>query len=186
MPLHAVCSTVRPAFHMYGGGMSYGGANAMSFPQYVVGSRSHFVCSPVNDSKMAGSKLETRQTLASARRSPDPHASQSVGRQDRDTTALPPCAVPLYRQTPHGRWLGRSRSVVPSAPCSRCATVVGHWGDHRAHGRVLSLARRLGYARRARCGPPPGGGRAQKDCRVDQDGVYEKVRRACVRPCGVA
>lgn len=36
MPLHAVCSTVRPASFLYGGGMSWGGANAMTFPQYVV------------------------------------------------------------------------------------------------------------------------------------------------------
>jgi replication factor C subunit 1 len=36
MPLHAVCSTVRPASFLYGGGMGWGGANAMSFPQYVV------------------------------------------------------------------------------------------------------------------------------------------------------
>lgn len=36
MPLHAICSTVTPTYHMYGGGMSYGGPNAMSFPQSVV------------------------------------------------------------------------------------------------------------------------------------------------------
>lgn len=35
MPLHAVCSTVRPASFMYGLGAGYGGPNAMSFPQLV-------------------------------------------------------------------------------------------------------------------------------------------------------
>jgi len=35
MPLHAVCSTVRPASFLYGQGAGYGGPNAMSFPQYV-------------------------------------------------------------------------------------------------------------------------------------------------------
>ena len=36
MPLHAVCSTVRPASFLYGMGAGYGGPNAMSFPQYVL------------------------------------------------------------------------------------------------------------------------------------------------------
>nr|VWO96876.1 Uncharacterized protein [Ganoderma boninense] len=36
MPLHAVCSTIRPASFLYGMGAGYGGPNAMSFPQYVV------------------------------------------------------------------------------------------------------------------------------------------------------
>ncbi|KAF8122796.1 replication factor RFC1 C terminal domain-containing protein [Boletus edulis] len=35
MPLHAVCSTVRPASFLFGGGMSWGGANAMAFPQWL-------------------------------------------------------------------------------------------------------------------------------------------------------
>ncbi len=35
MPLHAVCSAVRPASFLYGQGAHYGGANPMSFPQYV-------------------------------------------------------------------------------------------------------------------------------------------------------
>ncbi|KAI0640589.1 DNA replication factor C, large subunit [Trametes meyenii] len=35
MPLHAVCSTVRPASFLYGMGAGYGGPNAMSFPQWL-------------------------------------------------------------------------------------------------------------------------------------------------------
>ncbi|KAG5643238.1 hypothetical protein DXG03_001287 [Asterophora parasitica] len=35
MPLHAVCSAVRPASVLYGTGAHYGGPNSMSFPQYV-------------------------------------------------------------------------------------------------------------------------------------------------------
>ncbi|KAH9843593.1 DNA replication factor C large subunit [Rhodofomes roseus] len=35
MPLHAVCSTVRPASFLYGMGVAYGGPNAMSFPQWL-------------------------------------------------------------------------------------------------------------------------------------------------------
>ncbi|KAI0709836.1 DNA replication factor C, large subunit [Earliella scabrosa] len=35
MPLHAVCSTVRPASMLYGMGAGYGGPNAMSFPQWL-------------------------------------------------------------------------------------------------------------------------------------------------------
>ncbi|KAF7313314.1 Replication factor C subunit 1 [Mycena chlorophos] len=35
MPLHAVCSTVRPASFVYGQGAHYGGANSMSFPQWL-------------------------------------------------------------------------------------------------------------------------------------------------------
>jgi len=35
MPLHAVCSTVRPASLLYGQGAGYGGPNAMGFPQWL-------------------------------------------------------------------------------------------------------------------------------------------------------
>lgn len=35
MPLHAVCSTVRPASYLYGAGAHYGGPNSMTFPQYA-------------------------------------------------------------------------------------------------------------------------------------------------------
>ncbi|KZT13273.1 DNA replication factor C, large subunit [Laetiporus sulphureus 93-53] len=35
MPLHAICSTVRPASLLYGGGSGYGGPNATSFPQWL-------------------------------------------------------------------------------------------------------------------------------------------------------
>lgn len=35
MPLHAVCSTIRPASFLYGSGGGYGGQNPMSFPVYV-------------------------------------------------------------------------------------------------------------------------------------------------------
>ncbi|KAJ7265994.1 replication factor RFC1 C terminal domain-containing protein [Mycena haematopus] len=35
MPLHAVCSTVRPASFLYGMGAHYGGSNSMSFPQWL-------------------------------------------------------------------------------------------------------------------------------------------------------
>ncbi|KAJ3488056.1 hypothetical protein NLI96_g3101 [Meripilus lineatus] len=35
MPLHAVCSTVRPASFLYGSGGGYGGSNPMSFPVWL-------------------------------------------------------------------------------------------------------------------------------------------------------
>ncbi|KAJ7446899.1 replication factor RFC1 C terminal domain-containing protein [Mycena galericulata] len=35
MPLHAVCSTVRPASFRYGQGAHYGGPNSLSFPQWL-------------------------------------------------------------------------------------------------------------------------------------------------------
>ncbi|KAF7775848.1 hypothetical protein Agabi119p4_4241 [Agaricus bisporus var. burnettii] len=35
MPLHAVCSTVRPASCLYGSGVHFGGPNSMSFPQWL-------------------------------------------------------------------------------------------------------------------------------------------------------
>ncbi|KAJ7481567.1 replication factor RFC1 C terminal domain-containing protein, partial [Mycena latifolia] len=35
MPLHAVCSTVRPASFLYGTGVHYGGPNSLSFPQWL-------------------------------------------------------------------------------------------------------------------------------------------------------
>jgi hypothetical protein len=35
MPLHAVCSMVRPASFLFGAGGGYGTQNPMTFPQYV-------------------------------------------------------------------------------------------------------------------------------------------------------
>ncbi|KAJ7236949.1 hypothetical protein C8J57DRAFT_1529735 [Mycena rebaudengoi] len=35
MPLHTVCSTVRPASFLYGTGTHYGGPNSLSFPQWL-------------------------------------------------------------------------------------------------------------------------------------------------------
>ncbi|TFK71392.1 DNA replication factor C, large subunit [Pluteus cervinus] len=35
MPLHAVCSTVRPASHVYGAGVHWGGQNSIGFPQWL-------------------------------------------------------------------------------------------------------------------------------------------------------
>ncbi|CAK5275876.1 unnamed protein product [Mycena citricolor] len=35
MPLHAVCSTIRPTSFMYGTGAHYGGQNGLSFPQWL-------------------------------------------------------------------------------------------------------------------------------------------------------
>ncbi|KAJ4468171.1 replication factor RFC1 C terminal domain-containing protein [Lentinula aciculospora] len=35
MPLHAVCSTIRPASFIYGTGVHFGGPNSMSFPQWL-------------------------------------------------------------------------------------------------------------------------------------------------------
>ncbi|KAJ3975737.1 purine nucleotide binding protein [Lentinula raphanica] len=35
MPLHAVCSTIRPASFVYGTGVHFGGPNSMSFPQWL-------------------------------------------------------------------------------------------------------------------------------------------------------
>ena len=70
------------------------------------------VCSRAIDSKMAWSKLETRQTQPSAGRSPSPHASQGVGRQDRDTAVVPSRALPLYRETAHRRGIGGFHSCA--------------------------------------------------------------------------
>ncbi|KAF7984338.1 hypothetical protein HWV62_15345 [Athelia sp. TMB] len=35
MPLHSVCSTIRPASCLYGPGIGFGGPNAMAFPQWL-------------------------------------------------------------------------------------------------------------------------------------------------------
>ena len=47
MPLHAVCSTVRPASFFYGTGAHYGGSNPISFPQCVCLFGSHWLISGV-------------------------------------------------------------------------------------------------------------------------------------------
>lgn len=69
MPLHAVCSTVRPASFLYGMGAGYGGPNAMSFPQWLgQNSKQNKLSRQLTDVqarmrlKVSGDKAEIRQS----------------------------------------------------------------------------------------------------------------------------
>lgn len=94
MPLHAVCSTVRPASFFYGVGAHYGGSNPIKFPQYVL---LWWVVAKLNIlPQMAWPKLQADQADAPTDRCPDPHASESIWEQIRDTPILPPCSIPAY------------------------------------------------------------------------------------------
>ncbi|KAL1939716.1 hypothetical protein VTO73DRAFT_9749 [Trametes versicolor] len=69
MPLHAVCSTVRPASFLYGMGAGYGGPNAMSFPQWLgQNSKQSKLSRQLTDVqarmrlKVSGDKAEIRQS----------------------------------------------------------------------------------------------------------------------------
>ncbi|KAH9853277.1 DNA replication factor C large subunit [Lenzites betulinus] len=69
MPLHAVCSTVRPASFLYGMGAGYGGPNAMSFPQWLgQNSKQNKLSRQLTDVqarlrlKVSGDKSEIRQS----------------------------------------------------------------------------------------------------------------------------
>ncbi|KAI6149861.1 replication factor RFC1 C terminal domain-containing protein [Pisolithus tinctorius] len=73
MPLHAVCSTVRPASFVYGGGMGYGGPSAMSFPQWLgQNSKQNKLGRQLGDIqarmrlKVSGDKVEIRQSYVPA------------------------------------------------------------------------------------------------------------------------
>ncbi|KIJ58854.1 hypothetical protein HYDPIDRAFT_163015 [Hydnomerulius pinastri MD-312] len=73
MPLHAVCSTVRPASFLYGGGAGYGGPNAMSFPQWLgQNSKQNKLSRQLGDVqirmrlKVSGDKTEIRQSYIPA------------------------------------------------------------------------------------------------------------------------
>jgi len=73
MPLHAVCSTVRPASFLFGQGSGYGGPNAMSFPQWLgQNSRQNKLSRQLGDVqirmrlKVSGDKSEIRQSYLPA------------------------------------------------------------------------------------------------------------------------
>ncbi|KAL1723420.1 replication factor RFC1 C terminal domain-containing protein [Schizophyllum commune] len=69
MPLHAVCSTVRPAYEMYGSGGGYGSPNQVSFPQWLgQNSKQNKLARQLSDVqirmrlKVSGDKPEIRQS----------------------------------------------------------------------------------------------------------------------------
>ncbi|ESK94658.1 purine nucleotide binding protein [Moniliophthora roreri MCA 2997] len=73
MPLHAICSTVRPASFMYGNGVHFGGPNSMSFPQWLgQNSRQNKLSRQLTDVqarmrlKVSGDKAEIRQSYIPA------------------------------------------------------------------------------------------------------------------------
>jgi len=73
MPLHAVCSTVRPASFLYGPSSGYGGPNGMSFPQWLgQNSRQNKLSRQLTDVqirmrlKVSGDKSEIRQSYLPA------------------------------------------------------------------------------------------------------------------------
>ncbi|KAK0205975.1 purine nucleotide binding protein [Desarmillaria ectypa] len=73
MPLHAVCSTVRPASFLYGQGAHYGGANSMAFPQWLgQNSKQNKLSRQLGDVqirmrlKVSGDKSEIRQSYIPA------------------------------------------------------------------------------------------------------------------------
>ncbi|KAG6826349.1 hypothetical protein H0H92_000232 [Tricholoma furcatifolium] len=73
MPLHAVCSTVRPAAAQYGAGAHYGGPNSLSFPQYLgQNSKQGKLSRQLTDVqirmrlKVSGNKSEIRQSYLPA------------------------------------------------------------------------------------------------------------------------
>ncbi|KAJ8072409.1 DNA replication factor C complex subunit Rfc1 [Marasmius tenuissimus] len=73
MPLHAVCSTVRPASFVYGSGVHFGGAGGISFPQWLgQNSRMNKLNRQLSDVqvkmrlKVSGDKSEIRQAYIPA------------------------------------------------------------------------------------------------------------------------
>jgi hypothetical protein len=98
MPLHAVCSTVRPASFLYGAGAGYGGPNAMSFPQYVLLEEAPSTYN-MSAFQVARAKFETKQTESTVGRRPDPYAVESIRRQERDKAVISPGAIPSHRGT---------------------------------------------------------------------------------------
>ncbi|RDB20289.1 Replication factor C subunit 1 [Hypsizygus marmoreus] len=73
MPLHAVCSTVRPASYLYGAGPHYGGPNSVTFPQWLgQNSKQTKLTRQLTDVqirmrlKVSGNKTEIRQSYLPA------------------------------------------------------------------------------------------------------------------------
>ncbi|KAF8638476.1 hypothetical protein AX17_002187 [Amanita inopinata Kibby_2008] len=73
MPLHAVCSTIRPASFVYGNGVHYGGPNSMAFPQWLgQNSKQNKLMRQLTDIqirmrlKVSGDKSEIRQSYIPA------------------------------------------------------------------------------------------------------------------------
>ena len=80
MPLHAVCSTIRPAAALYGMGAHYGGPNSMTFPQCAWYHQSPNLHTDLR-AKMAGTKFKTVQAQSAADRCADTDEVESVWRQ---------------------------------------------------------------------------------------------------------
>ncbi|KDQ52029.1 hypothetical protein JAAARDRAFT_210788 [Jaapia argillacea MUCL 33604] len=73
MPLHAICSTVRPASFMFGSCQAYGGPSAIAFPQWLgQNSKQNKLSRQLNDVqvrmrlKVSGNKSEIRQSYIPA------------------------------------------------------------------------------------------------------------------------
>ncbi|KAG0699774.1 replication factor RFC1 C terminal domain-containing protein [Suillus ampliporus] len=66
MPLHAVCSMVRPASFLFGAGSGYGGQNPMTFPQYNKLNRQLGDVQVRMRLKVSGDKHEIRQSYIPA------------------------------------------------------------------------------------------------------------------------
>lgn len=69
MPLHAVCSTVKPASYLFGAGVHFGGPNSMTFPQWLgQNSKQNKLARQLGDVqvrmrlKVSGDKAEIRQS----------------------------------------------------------------------------------------------------------------------------
>ncbi|KAF5363955.1 hypothetical protein D9756_001043 [Leucocoprinus leucothites] len=69
MPLHAICSTIKPASCLYGAGAHYGGPNSMTFPQWLgQNSKQNKLARQLGDVqvrmrlRVSGDKAEIRQS----------------------------------------------------------------------------------------------------------------------------
>ncbi|KDR74292.1 hypothetical protein GALMADRAFT_71171, partial [Galerina marginata CBS 339.88] len=73
MPLHAICSTVTPTYHLYGQGPHWGGPNSITFPQWLgQNSKQNKLARQLGDVqirmrlKVSGNKSEIRQSYIPA------------------------------------------------------------------------------------------------------------------------
>ena len=153
MPLHAVCSTVRPASFLYGVAAGYGGPNAMTFPAYVLASfhllfiLTHLVSWRWLGQNSKQGKLNRQLGDVQIRMRLKVSGDRSEIRQSYLPALFPHIVAPLMD-------VGAVRGFFSMISLHRSWWIIRRTEccgrGNRTHGRVFPLKRRLGHCCRAR------------------------------------
>lgn len=102
MPLHAVCSTVRPASFLYGSGGGYGSQSPICFPRRVFSIFAHTQLRTETDVQLARTEFKANQIEQTVDGYSGPNAAQNLWGQTGIASTLYPVTLPAYRETTYG------------------------------------------------------------------------------------